>query len=427
MLVRLPTSSIALRTTAVLAVLMSVSGCGNSARSGSRRDAGVIAGASAKPMSCAATVLTVLGRVAMRIYRQGLSGERTAVARRVILASAGLRDAVERGDRRAARSAAQALVAGGHMTNLRVMRGSELLADVGGPAVAPLRGTLTGVNGLPIGSYVTSVWSDSGLLAETNGVTKGMLALLENGRSVGGSFGPLPAKLEPEGTVRLKGRAFQYVSLPFEAYPAGALGAYLLKPADATAGLCGASSEDTVVHTLSRIADRIYAGERGPRTRSQVLRVQRDAALLKAVSAHDPLATKAAVQGLLTQHIVRLRVSSGPGEQLLADVGGPYVLAPVRAPLLAGGRRIGSVVLSIQDDEGYLRLTKRLVGVRVLMYMDPAHPQLVKNSLGPAPGAVPASGSYTYRGKRFRVYTVKATAFPSGPLTIRVLIPIPYA
>jgi hypothetical protein len=126
--------------------------------------------------------------------------------------------------------------------------------------------------------------------------------------------------------------------------------------------------------------------------------------------------------GLLTQHIVRLRVSAGG--RLLSDVGGPYVLAPVNATLRLGGRTIGSFVLSIQDDEGYLRLTKRLAGLDVLMYMGS---KLVKNSLGPMPGTVPASGTYHYRGHTFRVFTLHAKAFPSGPLRIVVLIPIPYS
>jgi hypothetical protein len=112
------------------------------------------------------------------------------------------------------------------------------------------------------------------------------------------------------------------------------------------------------------------------------------------------------------------------GGRLLRDVGGPYVLAPVSGVLRAGGRTIGSFVLSIQDDEGYLRLAKRLGGMYVLMYMGPT---LVKNSLGPAPGSVPESGSYTYRGRGFRVFTLNASAFPSGPLRVRVLVPIPYA
>jgi hypothetical protein len=58
--------------------------------------------------------------------------------------------------------------------------------------------------------------------------------------------------------------------------------------------------------------------------------------------------------------------------------------------------------------------------------MNAAHPTLVKNSLGPEPGSVPEAGAYQYKGSNYRVYTLHATAFPSGPLTIHVLIPIPY-
>jgi hypothetical protein len=57
------------------------------------------------------------------------------------------------------------------------------------------------------------------------------------------------------------------------------------------------------------------------------------------------------------------------------------------------------------------------------MYMGSS---LVKNSLGPDPGTVPASGPYEYRGSGYEVVTLNVRAFPSGPLTIRVLIPIPY-
>jgi hypothetical protein len=106
------------------------------------------------------------------------------------------------------------------------------------------------------------------------------------------------------------------------------------------------------------------------------------------------------------------------------------VLAPVHTPLRLHGKRIGELVLSIQDDEGYLRLVKRLVGLDVLMYMNSLnspHPTLVKNSLGPDPSPVPASGLYHYRGHTFRVFTLDARSFPAGPLRIAVLIPIPYS
>ncbi len=115
------------------------------------------------------------------------------------------------------------------------------------------------------------------------------------------------------------------------------------------------------------------------------------------------------------------------GGQLLADVGGPYVLAPVHAPLRLDGHTIGSFVLSIQDDEGYLRLTKRLAGLDVLMYMTARPPAARQGQPRPATGRwSPASGAYSYAVKPFRVFTVHARAFPSGPLTIRVLVPMPY-
>jgi len=313
------------------------------------------------------------------------------------------------------------------MTNLRVVQGARTLADVGGPALTPLRGTIRAAHGAPIASYVTSVWADSGFIAEADGIGEGLVALRENGRSIGGSLALPAGRLANAGTLRHNHVLYQYTSFAGTAYPSGPLRIYLLKPVSATAAFCGRTSEDTVVNTLSREASLIYAGEAGRRTVPQILRVQGDQALLNAVARRDRAATKLAVEALLTQHIVRLRVSAAGS--LLADVGGPYVLAPVRATLTLGGQAIGTFVLSIQDDEGYLRLTKRLAGLSVLMYMNVngAHLQLVKNSLGPEPGTVPDSGSYTYRGRRFRVFTIHARAFPDGPLRINVLIPIPYS
>jgi hypothetical protein len=408
-----------------LMLAVTVSGCGSGAGSDSNARFSTVAEAPSTPGSCSVTVLKTLGRVARYIYHQGLAGERPRLAVRRIAASNSLRAAVESGNAAAARDAATVLLAHGPMTNLRVMRGKQVLAEVGGAAVTPLRGTLTGAGGQPIGSYVTSVWADEGLIAETNGVTGGRVALRMNGRSVGGSL-PLPAGALPaQGTLVHDHVRYQYTSFAGEAYPAGALRVYLFKPVRRTWALCGRTDGDTAVNTLSHIAKIIYAGEAGPRrTLPQITRIQQSQPFLRAVAARDPIATKAAIDSLLTEHVVRLRVLVGG--RVLADVGGPYVLAPVTAPVLSGGRTVARMILSIQDDEGYLRLLRRLVGLRMLMYVNPSHPQLVKNSLGPEPGTVPASGFYEYRGRPYRVFTVNASAFPSGPLTIRVLVPLPY-
>jgi hypothetical protein len=414
-----------------MALLVALYGCGSGAHAS--------ATAEAPQTSCAATVVEDLARVIRRVYREGVSSERTVVANRFILASTALREAVASGDAAAAQAAAQALVAGGHLTNLRVIRAGTELADAGGPAVAPIHAQLPSAPGTPPASYIASVWSDAGFLTESDAVAEGKVALRADGHSVGGSLtlpaGALPAK----GTVVLGGVPYAYSSFGASAFPAGRLRVYLFRSVPGTAAMCGSTREATTFKTLSHVAKLIYDGEAGRRTLPQVRRVQANTALLDAVARRDPAATRQAVAGLLHEHIVRLRVFAGAqhrasagaaGEQqLLADEGGPYVLAPVSAPLRLGGRTIGHFVLSIQDDEGYLRLTRRLAGLRVLMYMSAAPgapPALVKNSLGPAPGEVPESGRYVYRGSSFQVFTLHERAFPSGPLTIRVLIPVPY-
>lgn len=358
-----------------------------------------------------------LRQVLQRVYHEGVESERTNSAEHLIASSTALRSAVERGDPAAARAAAQALIATGHMTRLEVSLGARTLVSVGGPALAPLRGSITGAGGSPIATYTASVWSDRSFVNEAEGISRTLVSLRAAGVHVAGSRRLPQRRLAAEGRIG----SLQYTSFPAEAFTSGPVRVYAARTLGSLAGLCGPSEQDTMVNTLKSVAEDIYAGEAGARTHRQTRRVQRNRPLLQAVARRDPLATRTAIEALLHQHIVRLRAIAGA--QTLADVGGPDVLAPVTAPLRLGGRRIGSVVLSIQDDEGYLRLTRRLAGLDVLMYMDG---QLVKNSLGPAPGAVPASGPYTYRGRSFRVFTVDARAFPSGTLTIRVLVPLPY-
>jgi len=402
---------------AALCLLAALSGCGSS------RDGDARADAAGGGNSCAATVLDALGHVATRVYDEGVFSERTASARHLIEGSAPLRAAVEAHSAPRTLAAARALLASGHMTNLRVMRGKQLLANVGGAAVTPLSGMLSDSRGKPIAAYVTSVWADTGLIAETNGIAEGATVVRAGGRTVAGSF-ELPAGALPsQGTLTHDDTAYQYTSYAAKAYPDGApLRVYLVRSIDSTTSLCGADDETTLVNAVSRIARRIYEGEAGRRTLESIKRVQQSKALQDAVANRDPAATRAAIAALLHHHIVRLRVSAG--QRLLSDVGGPFVLAPVQAPLSRGGRTVGSFVLSIQDDEGYKRLAQRLVGLDVLMYMGS---RLVKSTLGDAPGAIPTSGTITRAGKRYRLFTFAAKAFPSGPLRITVLIPIPYS
>jgi hypothetical protein len=429
MISRIATSG-ARRAVVVLALLLALLAGYISSIAGGAPDDARLGGASS---ACGSTVLEALSQVTQHVYEEGVSSERTEVAIRLIKGSRALREAVEHGNSGAARAAAQALLASGHLTNLTVFHGTQTLADVGAEgALAPLRGSILSAAGIPIASFVTSVWADGGFLSELKGIVEGDIALRAGNHSLDGSFAMPAGELPPAGTLTQHGTVFQYASFPASVYPSGSLRVYILRSVNSTARICGSTSQDTLVNTLSRVAALIYAGEGGPHALIQVRRAQQDSALLEAVAARNPAATREAVVGLVYghTHIVRMRVSAGG--HLLSDVGGPYVLAPVRAPLRLHGKQIGELMLSIQDDEGYLRLAKRLVGLDVLMYMNPtsAHPELVKNSLGPGVGgfsSVPTSGLYHYRGHTFRVFTLDARSFPAGPLRIAVLIPIPYS
>ncbi len=425
------------RATALLVLLLALAagyvssvGGGSSDRANADPDP-VPSGAS---NTCGPAVLAALSQVAQHVYDEGVSSERTEIATRAITGSSALREAVESGHSAAARSAAQALLASGHLTNLTVLRGTQIIAQVGSAgALAPVRGSILSKAHAAIGSFVTSVWADGGFVSELKGVVEGEVALRQAGHSIGGSFALPAGELPSAGTLTEHGVAFQYASFAATVYPSGSLRVYILRTVHSTAAFCGQTPQDALVKTLGRVASLIYAGEGGAHALEQVHRVQHDPALLRAVAERNPAATRKAVVQLVFDHthIVRLRVSA-TGGQLLSDVGGPYVLAPVGGALRLHGKRIGNLVLSIQDDEGYLRLAKRLVGVDVLMYMNPTstHPELVKNSLGPGVGgfsSVPASGLYSYRGLTFHVFTLKARSFPSGALRISVLIPIPYS
>jgi hypothetical protein len=410
-------------TRLVLAALLALTltGCGGASHHHAKL--GADASTRSTPASCSATVMATLSRIALHIYREGVRSERTGAARAAVRNSIPLREALEHDDAQAAGTAARALVAGGRLTNLRVERGGRVLTDVGSPgAVTPLRGQILDAGGAPIGTFVTTVWSDEGLIAETNGVTQSSTVLRSGQRTLAGQDLPAGRRLKARGQLQVNGTSYHYTSFGARRFPRGRMRVYLFKPTSAITQLCGATEQDTLVNTLSSMARLIYEGEVGRRTQPQVRRAQHDAALLSAVAQRDPAAARRAIVALLNQHIVRMRVSTGG--RLLSDVGGPLVLAPVQAPLRLHGRTIGSVRLSIQDDEGYLRLARRLLGLNVLMYMGS---RLVLNSLGPSPGTAPDSGAYSYRGKSFRVYTFTATAFPSGPLRIQALIPIPYS
>jgi hypothetical protein len=173
------------------------------------------------------------------------------------------------------------------------------------------------------------------------------------------------------------------------------------------------------------VAARIYANElSSSEVSSDKSQVEGFSPLLSAVASGDRAAVREAVTSLVFSHthVVRLRVTRG-GE-VLADVGGPDILAPVSGSLRHGGRTVGHYVLSVQDDLGYVKLVTRFIGVPLVLRAG-SRTLPVAGALSPGPASIPAHGSVTYRNTTYEAFSFNAQVFPSGPLRISLLVPVP--
>jgi hypothetical protein len=146
--------------------------------------------------------------------------------------------------------------------------------------------------------------------------------------------------------------------------------------------------------------------------------------LLSALEGGSRAAISQAVTSLVYSHthVVRLRVTRG--SQVLADVGGPQILAPVSGTLYRNGRTLGRYVLSVQDDLGYVKLVSRFIGVPLVLSRG-SHALSIEGATSPGPAAIPAHGAVSYRGRSYQAFSVPAQAFPSGQLRISLLVPVP--
>jgi len=196
-------------------------------------------------------------------------------------------------------------------------------------------------------------------------------------------------------------------------------------PAGSAAANCGAASDRTYLSIAAGLARRINVGES---TGGEVGRVRQsissNQALAAAVAADDVGAVDVAVRALVFnhEHIVRLRVLRGA--VVIDDLGGPFVLAPVRGTLRLGGRVVGSFVMSIQDDAGYRKLAERLVGAGVVIRYGG---RTLMSDIALGDTQLPAHGPVAIAGRHYLVASFTAGRFPSGTLHISLLFPSPPA
>jgi hypothetical protein len=128
-----------------------------------------------------------------------------------------------------------------------------------------------------------------------------------------------------------------------------------------------------------------------------------------------------AVHGLVYSHthIVRLRVLQGG--KLLADIGGPYIIAPAGGSLRYHGRVVGTYLLSVQDDLGFVGLERRLIGVPLILHVGAVRVPL-QGTTRTGSVVIPDRGAVVVRGAHFQAYSFDAKAFPTGVVRISLLL-----
>ena len=179
---------------------------------------------------------------------------------------------------------------------------------------------------------------------------------------------------------------------------------------------CGAATLTTLSSLDAAVANNIYRGELGgSETKIDIGHVTSAPDLLSALAAGNRAATLTAVKRIVYHpfwHIVRLRVLDSSGK-LLADFGGPYVIAPVTGALRSDGKVVGSFVMSVQDDVGFTKLESHAVGDPIAIYVGGRR---VAEMGADFPGVQPTGTSLALGGLQYGVVTLTYNAFPTGTL-----------
>jgi hypothetical protein len=190
-------------------------------------------------------------------------------------------------------------------------------------------------------------------------------------------------------------------------------------------GACGPATAATIAAVDRMVATNIYRSElAGSETQTDLHHVTTAPDLLSAVAADDRVATAKAVERIVYHgywHIVRLRALDAAG-RVLADFGGPYVIAPVTGVLRSGTRVIGSFVMSVQDDAGYTKLERHALGYPIGIYVAG---RLVVELGARFPAAAPPAAGVKLDGVQYGTVALTLSAFPSGTLSAVIALPRP--
>ena len=175
-------------------------------------------------------------------------------------------------------------------------------------------------------------------------------------------------------------------------------------------------------------AQRAYNREtKGSKLRQETARIAADATLLGALARGDVAGARAEAQAQLLSpsnhfdHVTRISVVHGARVLVNATLNsdGTYVVAPARRELALHGRRVGTLLVSIQDVTGFVKLLHRRTGAEVVARGGSGQ---VRASLTSAASArLPASGDVRIAGRNYLVRSFGELGWGGEPLTVWVL------
>jgi hypothetical protein len=160
----------------------------------------------------------------------------------------------------------------------------------------------------------------------------------------------------------------------------------------------------------------------------QLKRIARDGTLLNALSRGDVAGAQAEADAQLRSpgnhfvHVTRISVVRGSRVLVNATVNsdGVFVVAPASRVLRSHGRLLGTLLVSIQDVTGYVKVVHDLTGADVVARGASGH---VRTSRGaPTRGPLPSSGQVTIAGRRYFVRSFHEVGWGNEPLTVWILL-----
>ncbi len=174
------------------------------------------------------------------------------------------------------------------------------------------------------------------------------------------------------------------------------------------------------LEAVEGVAQRVYQESASGRIVAEALeRLKSSSALVQAVEGDDRAAAHRALEGLLLNQIVSVRVTRD--DRTLTKIERAAGIAPRSEPLVNSlGKTVGDVAVSVQGANGYAQTVSGLLHAQVIVRSGGR--QLIA-TVHPAPKLAPGEHQLSYDGEQYRVDTFAARAFPERPASVALLAP----